>query len=157
MNKRKSSLVTPSKQIADNKPINTSEDIPVEIASVIRDLPREKQLALIKFYSHQRDHSGPLPDGETIRIYAEVIPNGGDRLMKNVEIQSAHRIEIEKIGVTRSYNQSSTGQWMGFVIAILFGCICWDLARAGMTVTASIIGTVDLVALVTVFITGRKK
>jgi uncharacterized membrane protein len=96
-----------------------------------------------------------LPDGETIRIYSEVIPNGGDRLMANVEKQTDHRIGIEVIGVKRSFNQSSTGQWMGLFIALLFGLIAWDLAKSGQPWVAGVLGTVDLVALVTVFITGR--
>ena len=96
-----------------------------------------------------------LPDGESIRIYDEVIPNGGDRLMSTVEKQLDHRIDIEKQALKGLFNQSSTGQWMGFAIAIIFGFIAWDLAKAGFTVAASILGTVDLVALVTVFITGK--
>ena len=54
--------------------------------------------------------------------------------MSTVEKQLDHRIEIEKTGVKRSFNQSSTGQWMGFVIAIVFGFISWDLAKSGFTV-----------------------
>jgi len=72
--------------------------------------------------------------------------------MSTIEKQLDHRIEIEKIGVKRSFNQSSTGQWMGFAIAIVFGFIAWDLAKAVFTVAASILGTVDLVAI---FITGK--
>lgn len=87
-----------------------------------------------------------MPDGETIKVYSEVIPNGDDRLMKTVEVQLEHRIEIE--GVKRTFNQSSTGQWMGFGIAIMFGLAAWDLAKSGHDVTATIIGVVDLVALV---------
>ena len=96
-----------------------------------------------------------MPDGESLKVYNEIIPNGGDRLMSTVEKQLAHRIEIEKTGVTRTFNQSSTGQWMGFIIAVVFGLISWDLAKSGFTVAASILGTVDLVALVAIFITGR--
>ncbi len=75
--------------------------------------------------------------------------------MSTVEKQLYHRIEIENTGIKRSFNQSSTGQWMGFVIAIVFGLIAWDLAKSGFTVAASILGTVDLVALVAIFITGK--
>lgn len=127
--------------------------IPPNVAQVIKDLPKEKRQVIIQELSVR--HSGPLPDGETIRIYNEVIPDGGNRLMTNVEKQLDHRIEIENNGVKRSFNQSSTGQWMAFCIAILFGLIAWDLAKSGQTMVASILGTVDLVALVAVFITGR--
>jgi len=141
-------------QVSNNE-VEKSGEIPVEVAEVIKDLPREKRQTLIKALSVKRSYSGPLPDGESIKIYDEVIPNGGDRLMSTVEKQLDHRIEIEKIGMKRSFNQSSTGQWMGFAIAIVFGFIAWDLAKSGFTVAASILGTVDLVSLVAIFITGK--
>ena len=103
--------------------IEPEEDIPIEVAQVIKDLPKEKQQTLIRALSVKRHYSGPLPDGESIKIYDEVIPNGGDRLMSTVEKQLDHRIEMEKTGVNRTFNQSSTGQWMGFAIAIVFGFI----------------------------------
>lgn len=131
------------------------DDVPIEVAEVIKGLPKEKQETLIKAFAIRQHYSGPLPDGESIKIYDEVIPNGGDRLMSTVEKQLNHRIEIEKTGVKRSFNQSATGQWMGFAIAVIFGFIAWDLAKSGFTVAASILGTVDLVALVAVFITGK--
>ena len=131
------------------------EEVPIEVAEVIKDLPKEKQETLIKAFAVRQHYSGPLPDGDSIKIYDDVIPNGGDRLMNTVEKQLDHRIEIENTGVKRPFNQSSTGQWMGFAIAIIFGFIAWDLAKSGFTVVASILGTVDLVALVAVFITGK--
>lgn len=154
MNKRKKTPKKPSSQVK-KKQEQKEEEIPVEVAEVIKDLPKEKQKTLIKAFAVRSHYSGPLPDGESIRIYDEVIPNGGHRLMSTVEKQLDHRIDIEKTGVKRSFNQSSTGQWMGFAIAIIFGFIAWDLAKAGFTVAASILGTVDLVALVAVFITGK--
>ena len=135
----------------------SSSEISPEVATVIKNLPEDKQKIIIQALITKQHHSGPLPDGETIKVYSEVIPNGGDRLMKTVEVQLEHRIEIEKEGVKRTFNQSSTGQWMGFGIAIMFGLAAWDLAKSGHDVTATIIGVVDLVALVTVFITGKSK
>lgn len=155
MSKRKQSSQQNKKPQVVNKEAQKSEEIPVEVAEVIKDLPKEKRQTLIRALSVKRSYSGPLPDGESIKIYDEVIPNGGDRLMSTVEKQLDHRIEIEKTGVKRSFNQSSTGQWMGFAIAIVFGFIAWDLAKAGFTVAASILGTVDLVALVAIFIAGK--
>ena len=130
-----------------------NESIPADVAQVIRELPKAKQELIIQQLSVR--HSGPLPDGESIKIYSEVIPDGGNRLMTTVEKQLDHRIEIENKGVNRSFNQSSTGQWMAFAITLVFGFIAWDLARNGYEIVASILGTVDLVALVTVFLTSR--
>ena len=155
MGKRKQSSPQNKKPQVVKKEAEMSDDIPIEVADVIKDLPKEKRQTLIRALSVKKSYSGPLPDGESIKIYDEVIPNGGDRLMSTAEKQLDHRIKIEKTGVKRSFNQSSTGQWMGFLVAIAFGFIAWDLAKSGQTVVASILGTVDLVALVAVFITGK--
>jgi uncharacterized membrane protein len=66
------------------KTSNNEEDIPLEVAEVIKDLPKEKQKTLISALAISKHHSGPLPDGNSIRIYNEVIPDGGDRLMNTV-------------------------------------------------------------------------
>jgi len=155
VSKKKPTSSSNQKPLPIKKESNEIEEISMEVAEVINELPKEKRQTLIRALSVKKQYSGPLPDGESIKVYDAVIPNGGDRLMSTVEKQLNHRIEIEKIGVKRSFNQSSTGQWMGFVIAIVFGFIAWDLAKAGFTVVASILGTLDLVALVAIFITGK--
>lgn len=154
MSKKKDSQENSDKQL-EKQEIHNEEEFQNEVAEVIKELPKDKQNTLIKALSVSQHYSGPLPDGESIRIYDEVIPNGGDRLMSTVEKQLKHRINIEETTVKRSFNQSSTGQWMGFFVAVFFGLIAWDLAKSGHTITASILGVIDLVALVAVFITGR--
>jgi uncharacterized membrane protein len=133
------------------------DEIPVEVAHILNDLPGEKKKQILQFLAISKNHTGPLPDGDTIRVYNEVIPNGGDRLMSSVEKQLDHRIKLETIGVHRTFNQSSTGQWLGFFIALVFGVIAWDLIRHDHVVGGSILGTLDLVALVTIFVTSRSK
>jgi uncharacterized membrane protein len=155
LSKRKQPLHQNKKPQVLSKELEKSEEIPLEVAEIIKALPEEKGQTIMRALSIKRSYSGPLPDGESIKIYDEVIPNGGDRLMSTVEKQLNHRIEIEKTGVLRTFNQSSTGQWMGFAIAIVFGAIAWDLAKSGFTIVASILGAVDLVALVAIFITGK--
>lgn len=130
--------------------------IPQQLEKVIADLPKEKQTIVLEALI-AKQHSGPLPDGETLRIYNEVIPNGGDRLMKTVENQVEHRMTLEKDAERRTLNQSGVGQVMGFVIAILFGLISWNLAMNGHDWVAGVLGTIDLGALVAVFIKGRKQ
>lgn len=139
----------------DKQLAESSTGIPSDVARVIKDLPPDKQKVIVQALSITQLRSGPLPSSEEIKVYNEVIPNGGDRLMTTVEKQLEHRVQIENKGVDRSFNQSSTGQWMAFAIAIIFGAMSWDLAKSGHDVTATIIGGIDLVGLVAVFITGR--
>ncbi len=47
VNKRKSTKNSNQKLQAANKEVDKSEDIPVEVAQVIKDLPKEKQQKLI--------------------------------------------------------------------------------------------------------------
>lgn len=142
--------------MATKKEIAKSPAQEAEVLTIIESLPKEKQKVIIQALHYSQQHSGPLPSAEVIKVYAEVIPNGGDRLMANVETQSTHRIDIEKVGVRRTFNQSSTGQWLGFAIALFFGIISWDLAKSGHDAVAGLLGSIDLVALVTVFVYGNK-
>jgi len=135
---------------------NNVVNLSPEIATVLKDLPQAKKNVILSALI-TKQHNGPLPDSETIRVYNEVIPNGGDRLMNAVEAQNAHRIEIEKIGVKRSFNQSATGQYMGFAIALFFGYISYDLIKSGHELSGQILGGIDLIALVTIFVTGTIK
>jgi uncharacterized membrane protein len=155
MSKRKSHLQKTNPK--DQEKLNEEEEFSPEIAELIHDLPKEKRQVIIQALVKRTSFSGPLPDGESIRIYNEVIPNGGERLMATVEKQLVHRFDIEKVGVKRTFNQSSTGQWMGFAIAIVFGLIAWDLGKAGKETTASIIGAFDIVGLVAIFVIGQFK
>lgn len=126
--------------------------IPEELTIAIKSLPPKSQQLILQAISVSKSHSGPLPDSETIKIYNEVIPNGGDRLMSTVEKQVEHRITLENIGLKRSFNQSSTGQWIGFIIALFFGYLSYDLIVKGHELAGTIIGSIDLVSLVAVFV-----
>jgi uncharacterized membrane protein len=150
-----------SKQKKDFKPVNGENmptEIPVEVATLLKGIPEDKQKLLIRALTVSiSQHTGPLPNGETLTIYNQQIPNGGDRIMTTVERQLEHRITLESTGVRRSFNQSSTGQWMAFGIAIFFGLVAWDLAKSDKEVVAGIIGGIDIIGLVTVFIVGNYK
>lgn len=77
--------------------------------------------------------------------------------MRTVEAQVEHRISLEKDAERRTFNQRGVGQTMGFVIAIVFGLISWDLARNGYGAVSAILGSIDLVALVAVFVIGQNQ
>ncbi|MEH0008083.1 MAG: hypothetical protein V6Z82_05115 [Flavobacteriales bacterium] len=122
MNKQKS----PKAEIQHAQKEGLEKEIPPKLEKDIEALSRE----ITRKLSIEQHYSGPLPDGENIRIYNDVIPNKpSDRDGKN-----------------------SAGQWFGFITAIAFAIIAWDLAKEGQAAVASILGGVDLVALVAVFI-----
>jgi uncharacterized membrane protein len=102
-------------------------------------------------------HSGPLPPPSYLAQYNEIIPQGADRLMKQVENQSAHRIAIEKGVVEGQGKRESNGQWFGFIIALV-GLACGTYviisghAVAGCTICGS-----PLLGIVSVFVYSRQQ
>jgi len=72
------------------------------------------------------------------------------------ENQSEHRIEMEKFWATQEMKQSGNGQMFAFILAILFLVAAFILIFTGAWIAGTTLGTVDLVALVTVFIVGKR-
>ena len=126
----------------------------------VKKLPpqTQKNIANYIFGIEQRiikTHSGPIPCPDDLAQYNNIIPNGAERIMMMAEKQQEHRISIEGKIVNSQQNQSRLGQVFGFVIAIFFGLIAGILIYNGHDIAGTVIGSVDLVALVAVFVTGK--
>lgn len=116
----------------------------------------EKKRALVKMVvSMIKVHSGPLPDGDTIEQYSRCIPDGGNRVMALTERQQVHRHNMEDKHLTSVIKHTSTGQWMGFALAIAFLGVGTWLISAGHELAGILISSIDLVALVGVFVLGK--
>ncbi|KKW32764.1 MAG: hypothetical protein UY77_C0014G0004 [Candidatus Uhrbacteria bacterium GW2011_GWA2_53_10] len=80
-----------------------------------------------------------------------------ERILKMAEAQSTHRMTLEKSVVDSDNRRSERGQLCAFTIAVLaFGIAGW-LGSQGKELAAGIIGGGDLIALVSVFIYGRRQ
>ncbi|MBE7177726.1 MAG: DUF2335 domain-containing protein [Mucilaginibacter polytrichastri] len=134
------------------------------IAAVIRQnqtlidkLPKDRRAdtiaALIRV---QKSHSGPLPAPDTIRAYAETIPNGGERVMVMAEKEQNHRHNMNTTIARRELNQSGRSQIFGFILGVLAigGGIFLSYTGKETAGLATIIGA--LVALVAVFVVSKK-
>jgi uncharacterized membrane protein len=100
-------------------------------------------------------HVGPLPPAEELSRYGECVENGAERLFHLMEIQSAHRIELERTLVGRETSFALRGQVFGFLLGLLGlgGGLAAILAGhdwAGVAMSGA-----SLVALVTAFLRGR--
>lgn len=100
---------------------------------------------------------GPLPPPEVLQQYGEVRPDLVDRIVTMAERQGEHRRAIESKIVEASLRNSGRGQLFGLIIG-LFGLGAAALCVIqGHGISGTIIGTVDLVALVSVFVLGRRR
>lgn len=152
-----------------NEDVNGSDDslplppIPSELKKYLEDpeIPEQKRLELreairhvqVRYSSHYR---GPLPSPNMFSGYNKVIPNGAERIFEWTREQSLHRMGIEHLAVSEQLKQDTRGQHYGLIIAVLGLVSATVLGALGHEVTASVIGGGTLVALVTVFVTGKK-
>ncbi|GET45255.1 DUF2335 domain-containing protein [Capnocytophaga felis] len=135
-----------------------------EVISVnpsLKNINPKKRQELLQAYmgvvSVTKMHSGPLPDVETLKGYDEIIPNGGERLMQQVEKQGNHRRKIESKVVNWNNFQSLLGQVFGLLIAggVLFAS--YDLAMKGHESVAKVLGSTTIIGLAGIFVYGKKK
>ena len=99
-------------------------------------------------------YAGPLPHPSLLKQYDDVVPGAAGRIVVLLEEQSRHRMYLEKTVIVGDNKRANWGLISGWSIAILFLITSAALILAGYGAYGAILGTVDLVALVTVFIYG---
>ncbi|WP_239325349.1 DUF2335 domain-containing protein [Snodgrassella gandavensis] len=109
-----------------------------------------------------RFHSGPLPSPEDLAMYNQLIPNGADRIMQSVEKEQLARIELDRHKtecdinyINKSLQLQQRGQWIAFVAVLLFFILSFLLIWTGSPALGASIMGASLVAIVTIFITGK--
>ena len=136
-------------QKIDKEILNTNPTL----ESIDPELRQELIKTAISVVSVSRVHSGPLPDVETLAGYDKIIKNGAERLMQQVELQSAHRRKIENW-----YNiQSLLGQLFGLVIAGSVLYASYQLAIKGNEAVAKVLGDSTKVGIKGIFVYGKRK
>ena len=134
--------------------------------------------AAAKFEKVEKEEIIPLPDPETLKVLEQFAPGEITKILETTRetIISFNEInkenaktdneirkdivftenEINKKNARSERIASFFGPILGFFIAALFLLAAWDLINKGHDTAGTVLGTIDIVALVTVFITGRK-
>jgi len=100
--------------------------------------------------------SGPLPHPGILKEYDEIVPGTTDRILRQAEQQTNHRIGLEAKVIDADIRRADRGLWAGLAVAIVSivgGCalVFADHDWAGAT-----IATATVVSLVTVFVYGSQ-
>ena len=140
---------------------NFSEnELPEEVQSILLALPEAQratvQAILVSVLYHQ-PWQGPLPPPEVLKAYNDAFPNGAERIFAEVQRQARHRIEMERTVIPEQQRQSRRGQVYGLIVALSFLVSAFVLISMGYGLFGTIMGSIDLVALVTVFVVGRRQ
>jgi uncharacterized membrane protein len=93
-----------------------------------------------------------LPSPEDLKKYDAAHPGLGRQIIEMVQEEQRHLHYVERAEVSLTRR----GQLFGFIIAISFLVVSAVLVTLGHTVAGTVIGSVDLVALTTVFVAGRR-
>lgn len=102
--------------------------------------------------------SGPLPLPEILKRYEQVNPDLPNRIVEKWEREGAHRRETETSMVRSINTRSHTGQWMGFVIALLGLGIAAYALHLGHQWAAAVVGSAALASpLISLFRSRQKR
>ncbi len=101
--------------------------------------------------------TGPLPRPDDLRGYDEVVPGSAQDIVTAFKEQGEHRRKQENRVVLHREIRSYIGQTMGFIIAIAFLLVSAWLINGGHELAGAALGTLDLGALVAVFVYGRRE
>jgi uncharacterized membrane protein len=104
----------------------------------------------------QERWSGPLPHPGDLERYEQIVPGSAAKIIEAFSLQGEHRRKQEDRLVRGSELRGYIGQWMGFVVALAFLAVAYLLIRKDHDIAGTFIGTLDLAALVAVFVLGRR-
>lgn len=119
--------------------------------------PSQLRPVLFQQQSVSTSFTGPLPPPSILAGYGAIQPDLVDRVVGLTERQSAHRQTVQMIDLRARIRLSTMGSVFGFVIALVGLGAATGLVLSGHPWPGTIIGTVDLVALVSVFVIGKRR
>lgn len=139
--------------------INKVDEILIKTApQLFQNIPKARRQEMVRaVVSVTKIHSGPLPPFELIEGYENIYPGSAKLIFDAFDRQTTHRMKMEDTVITSQQKQSGRGQHYALIIALAFLAVAAWCILAGHDVAGSILGSFDVVAIVTVFITGKAK
>ena len=117
----------------------------------IADTANKPNSKLIR--SEQRmTFSGPIPHPDILTRYADIIPNGADRILRMAEQQQTHRQHLEKVVIESDARRANLGMFLGFIIALALGLGGIGLIALGRQIDGLAIIFVPLASLAGIFV-----
>ena len=115
--------------------------------------PSSRVVSVERVETHEI-YSGPLPPAEALAKYNDAFQNGAERVFQFAERQANHRMELEKFAISSDAKRSDRGLNCGVTVAIVGLLVAAFLGYFGQAVAATVIGSIDMVGLVSVFVYG---
>ena len=158
---------TTSDEAPSDPPLNNSpggERLESEVAGFVEDVlegyiqdPDERQRAVLSIAMRVEAIASPYLPPSYLREYEQLVPGSAAKTFELVEKQSTHRQELESSVVHGNERRADRGQWLGLAVALSFLAAATVLIALGHDAAGTILGSVDLVSLVGIFVFGKTK
>lgn len=136
-------------------------DLPQPMRDIILKLPEEEQEKAAKTLLAEiteiyvESYSGPLPPPSVLVEYDKIVPGSAKLFIDSLHNQTNSRINNEDIVTKSNVSLAKNGQIMAFILTIFILLLASSFQFMGFTTFAVTLSSTTIIALVTVFITGR--
>lgn len=125
----------------------------IDLNEVLETIEPEKRDVIARAFvaMQETSFSGPLPSPDDFKKYGDVVRDAPERILVMAEKQLTHRVECENKIIASRIKESKTGQWMGFILALIFIAVALFLGYKGHDWLAGTI-IVSLISIAIVFV-----
>jgi uncharacterized membrane protein len=119
-------------------------------------LPLDQSGQVVTVQQTVQGFTGPIPPPQVLAGYEAVLPGLANRIVTMAERQSQHRQSLEQQVVSANIRHAEIGLWLGAAVAALLAAAAVLVTLAGYPETGAVIGAVDIVGVVTVFVLRQR-
>ncbi|MFF0293055.1 DUF2335 domain-containing protein [Kitasatospora sp. NPDC004614] len=115
-----------------------------------------QELRLIKHeITVERRHRGPIPSPTLLAEYEQVQAGLAERIVAMAEREQGHRHELERTDLKQDYKLARGSRTTGLIALVVMASLAGYLAHLGHPGWATAVGTLDIAAVVGIFVTGQ--
>jgi uncharacterized membrane protein len=102
-----------------------------------------------------KSHSGPIPSAEELEHLERVKPGLAERVVVMAEKEQDMRHSATKEVISKEFSLRSNGQFLAITALLMLLIAVGYIAYLGDTKSAALLGGATIVAVVSIFVTGR--
>lgn len=133
-----------------------SDEVDAEFRVIQETIGRllRQEMRVVRQEIRSEFHVGPLPHEKTLEGYERIVPGSANMIFTEFERQGRHRRELERYTIVWGNYRSFAGLVCGLIVTLSFLIVSYLLIKGGHGWEGTVLGSIDLVGLVAVFVYG---